>query len=93
MGCQTAIAQKVIEKNGDYLLAVKENQKGLDEATEELFRRSSTREKDKLPQSEHTEKKENVHGRDESRCFWVLYLEKEIEFFPERRLAGSSCAH
>jgi hypothetical protein len=73
----------VIEKKGDYLLAVKENQKGLYEATEELFRRSSTREKNKLPQSEHTEKKENVHGRDESRCFWVLYLEKEVSFFPK----------
>jgi hypothetical protein len=46
------------QKKGNYLLAVKENQKGLDEATEELFRRSSTREKNKLPQkSEHTEKK------------------------------------
>jgi hypothetical protein len=73
----------VTEKKGDYLLAVKENQKGLDEATEELFRRSSTREKNKSPQSEHTEKKENVHGRDESRCFWVLYLEKEVSFFPK----------
>jgi len=53
------------------------------EATEELFRRSSTREKNKLPQSEHTEKKENVHGRDESRCCRVLYLEKEVSFFPK----------
>jgi len=26
MDCQKAIAQKVIEKKGDYLLAVKENQ-------------------------------------------------------------------
>ena len=84
----------MIEKKGglDYLLAVKENQKGFYEATEELFRRSSTREKNKSPQSEHTEKKENVHGRDESRCFWVLYLEKEVSFFP-KEVAGSSCAH
>ena len=73
----------MIEKKGDYLLAVKENQKGLYEATEELFRRSSTREKNKLPQSEHAEKKENVHGRDESRCCRVLYLEKEVSFFPK----------
>jgi hypothetical protein len=36
------------KKGGDYLLAVKENQKGLDEATKELFRRSFTREKKKL---------------------------------------------
>ena len=39
----------------------KGDQKGPDEATEELFRRSSTREKNKLPQSEHTEKK-RIHG-------------------------------
>ena|GEM_PF-4671338 len=45
------------------------------------------------PKAGHTEKKENVHGRDESRYCRVLYLEKEVEFFPERRLAGSSCAH
>jgi len=43
-----------MEKKGDYLLAVKENPKGLYEATKKLFRRSSTREKNKLPQSEHT---------------------------------------
>ena len=36
------------KKRGGYLLAVKENQKGLDEATKELFRRSFTREKKKL---------------------------------------------
>jgi len=41
----------------------KGDQKGPDEATEELFRRSSTREKNKLPQSEHTEKKENPRWR------------------------------
>ena len=64
-------------------MAVKENQKGLCEATEELFRRSFTREKNKLPQSEHTEKKENVHVRDESRCCRVIYLEKEVGFFPK----------
>jgi len=35
MGCQTAIAQKLIEKKGDDLLAVKKNQKELDQVTEE----------------------------------------------------------
>jgi len=79
-------------KKGELSLAVKENQKGLCEATEELFRRSFTREKNKLPQSEHTEKKENVHVRDESRCCRVIYLEKEVGFFPKRRLAGSPYA-
>jgi predicted transposase YbfD/YdcC len=82
MGCQTEIAKKVVEKNGNYLLAVKENQKGLYEATEELFRRSSTREKNGLIKKEYAEKEENVHGRDESRSCRVLYLDKEVGFFP-----------
>ena len=42
MGCQTAIAEKIKSKGGNFLLALKENQRGLFEATEELFRRSST---------------------------------------------------
>ena len=33
MGCQRAIAQKVIEKKEDDLLELKENQKELDKAT------------------------------------------------------------
>jgi len=47
----------VIEKKGDYLLAVKENQKGLYEATEELFRRSFTREKINCPKASIPKKK------------------------------------
>ena len=47
IGCQTAIAQKLIEKS----------EKGLDKATEELFKISSTQEKNRLPPSEHIEKK------------------------------------
>lgn len=82
IGCQTAIAKKVIEKNGNYLLAVKENQKSLYDATEELFRRSSTSAKDGLPKSDYTEQEKNVHGRDETRAARVLYLERQIGFFP-----------
>lgn len=29
MGCQKAIAEKIIDKGGDYLLALKDNQSGL----------------------------------------------------------------
>ena len=83
MGCQTAIAEKIVEKSGHYLLAVKENQKGLHDAIEELFRRSSTTAKNGLPKSEFTETEENIHGRDEVRCCRVLYLEKEVNFLPQ----------
>ena len=37
MGCQTEIATKIIEKGGDYLLAVKQNQKTLYEDIESAF--------------------------------------------------------
>jgi predicted transposase YbfD/YdcC len=88
MGCQTEIAKKVLEKGGNYLLAVKENQKGLFEAIEELFRRSSTTSKNKLSQSEYTESDDGPHGRNELRNCRVLYLEKEIGFFPRENWPG-----
>lgn len=82
MGCQTEIAKKIKEKGGNFLLALKENQKGLFEATEELFRRSSTNWLSKPRISEFTEKEFNTHGRDEIRVARVIYLENEIGFFP-----------
>ncbi len=82
IGCQTEIANKVTVKGGNYLLAVKENQKGLYEATEELFRRGSTNAKGKLPQTDYTETETNSHGRDEIRACRIIYLEKDIGFFP-----------
>ena len=83
MGCQTEIAKQITEKGANYLLALKENQKGLYEATEELFRRSSTVALHLLPKSDYTETETNIHGRDEVRSCRVLYLEKEIDFFPK----------
>jgi predicted transposase YbfD/YdcC len=37
MGCQTAIAAQIIEQGGDYLLAVKNNQKHLAQGVAEIF--------------------------------------------------------
>jgi len=37
MGCQKAIAQKIIERGGDYLLPVKGNQEHLEQAVEAFF--------------------------------------------------------
>jgi predicted transposase YbfD/YdcC len=37
-GCQTAIAQKVIDKGGDYVLALKDNQPNLAAAVNRLHR-------------------------------------------------------
>ena len=38
MGCQTAIAEQIVEQGGDYLLAVKGNQKHLYEDIQHLFK-------------------------------------------------------
>jgi predicted transposase YbfD/YdcC len=37
MGCQTAIAQKILDGGGDYVLALKENQKGTLDSVKYLF--------------------------------------------------------
>ena len=43
MGTQTKIAEDIIEKKGDYILALKGNQKELREETESIFRVQQTR--------------------------------------------------
>lgn len=84
MGCQIEIAHKIKNKGGHFLLALKENQKGLLEATEELFRRSSTTWSGKPRMSEYIENETISHGRIETRTCRVLYLENEIGLFPHK---------
>jgi Transposase len=59
MGTQTAIAKKIIEKEADYILAVKDNQKSLREEVEATCKRNP-------PVSDYTEV-EKGHGRIETR--------------------------
>ena len=84
MGCQRNIADKIVKKGADYLLAVKENQKNLYEATEEIFRRSSTTYNKKLKFDNYELSEKNNHGRDEIRKCRVIYFEKEVGFFPHK---------
>ncbi len=64
MGTQTAIAEKIILNKADYILALKGNQKGLQEEAESLFRIQK-------PESVQTEI-EKGHGRIESRTCEVI---------------------
>jgi predicted transposase YbfD/YdcC len=66
MGCQTAIAAQVIERKGDYLLNVKDNQPKLAEAIEEYFRIGEQHEWTNLKPS-HFETLDKGHGRLETR--------------------------
>jgi predicted transposase YbfD/YdcC len=62
MGCQTAIAEKIVEKGADYILAVKGNQPGLEQ---EALRITQT-----VKPTSRSEQEEKGHGRIETRnCF------------------------
>lgn len=64
MGCQEAIAKKIIEKEADYILAVKENQKQLYQEIQDEFRFSKT--------METTQDIDMGHGRIETRTCSVI---------------------
>ena len=64
MGCQTAIAEKIIEKEADYVLAVKNNQELLFENISDEFRFSKEIEPD--------EDIDTGHGRIETRKCSVI---------------------
>ena len=69
MGCQKKIAQTIINKNADYLLAVKGNQKRLEQAFDNIFSLSDL-------QSESGDTystKEKSHGREETRLHKVSH--------------------
>jgi predicted transposase YbfD/YdcC len=70
-GTQTAIAEKIVEKGGDYMLAVKGNQPTLHEAIIEHFA-------DDRGQFGVWETHEQGHGREEIRRAWVSHCVEEI---------------
>ncbi|MPX95157.1 ISAs1 family transposase [Salinivibrio sp. VYel8] len=64
MGCQHKIAQKIIDKNADYLLAVKGNQGKLDKAFDNYYRPAMLQKFD----GDSYASQEKSHGRLETRC-------------------------
>ncbi|MDW2312746.1 ISAs1 family transposase [Vibrio sp. 1075] len=68
MGCQKKIAQKIVDKNADYLLAVKGNQGSLEKAIGEFYRPSMLQE---FAEGDSYASQEKGHGREETRCALV----------------------
>lgn len=68
MGCQRKIAQKIVEKNADYLLAVKGNQGNLEQAIGEFYRLAMLQE---FAEGDSYASQEKGHGREETRCALV----------------------
>lgn len=73
-GTQTAIAEKIVDKGGDYLLSVKANQPTLHDSVIEHFMGVG-----KLYNKfEFAESEDHAHGRDEIRRAWVSGATGEI---------------
>ena len=66
LGCQTDVAEKIIAQGGDYVLAVKDNQKNLSQAIVEFFDTAEAFDFRNIDVQKHTTV-EKDHGRIETR--------------------------
>lgn len=73
MGCQTAIAEQIVDSGGDYLLALKGNQKELLDAVRKALGRTVN---DKMICFEKN------HGRSEARAYHVMDATELADTFP-----------
>jgi predicted transposase YbfD/YdcC len=64
MGCQKAIAEKIVNQGGDYILALKGNQSSLHEAVKLHFEQPVASSMASIESAEHLDK---GHGRVEVR--------------------------
>jgi len=71
MGCQKAIAEKIVDGGGEYILALKDNPKNLFEATQEYFLAAQLTGFVDLPH-EHVRTEEKKRGRWERRDYHLL---------------------
>jgi len=85
MGCQTEIAQKIIDGGGDYILAVKDNQPTLHEEIKLLFDQAIEQQFEGMGYDTH-EQIDHGHGRVETRRVWVT---RDVDWLREQgRWAG-----
>jgi predicted transposase YbfD/YdcC len=90
MGCQRAIAQKIVEQGADYVLALKGNQPTLEQAVERFFVSGPEAEAHRTA-SDFSEQAEQGHGRVETRCAWIsadLDAEVQAAAWPGLRSIG-----
>ncbi|MBE9056163.1 ISAs1 family transposase [Sphaerospermopsis sp. LEGE 08334] len=76
MGCQKEIVKSIVEKSGEYIIALKKNQGNLYKNVEEIFKEAIAKGFEGFKHSEfHT--KEDEHGREEIRNYLMLSDIKE----------------
>jgi len=77
MGCQSEIANTIIEQGADYVLALKGNQGNLHEDVQELFT-SASEQNFKNVEQQFYETVEKGHGRLETRRYWTMGNTEEV---------------
>ena len=77
MGCQTEIAEKIIDEGADYCLAVKGNQPTLHEAIEAFFLRHLEDDFAAIDVDEH-HTKESDHGRIDERSYYICEVPADL---------------
>lgn len=90
MGCQRAIAEKIVEHGADYVLALKGNQPTLEQAVARFFLTDPEAEANRT-QSAYYEQTERGHGREETRRAWIsadLAAELEAAAWPGLQSVG-----
>jgi len=81
IGCQKAIARKIVDEGGHYVLAVKDNQKQLHADVKLLFDEAIARNFDGMGYDHHRQEIEADHGRIETRQVWVT---RDVDWLRER---------
>ena len=74
MGCQTAIAETIIKGKGDYVLAIKGNQKGLYEQIEDFFEIAEQGSYKGIDHNHQIDSPNKDHGRIEERRYTLCPL-------------------
>lgn len=77
MGCQTKIAQAIVDAGADYVLAVKDNQRTLYQAIRWFFFTQLARAFARTPVSRHATKSKG-HGREETREYFVCAAPRDL---------------
>lgn len=90
MGCQKAVAEKIVEKKAEYCLALKGNQEGLYEEVYALFQQAHETNFEGMEWDSY-ETDEHNHGRHEIRRYWTLTdlsSLPRVQEWPRLRMVG-----
>jgi predicted transposase YbfD/YdcC len=90
MGCQKEIAEKIVAGQGDYVLAVKDNQPKLHQAIQEVFRAHLEDDLQRVPHRRH-ETRETSHGRTDERYYYLAKVPRDFplqEAWPSVKAIG-----